>query len=61
VGAECGVDIAGQTNCRLEKGVDGGRLAAMVESAATCSASYLAGHYRLRQFGGQLRKSSTSR
>lgn len=49
---ECGVDIAGLTNCRLEKGVDGERLEAMVESAATCSIAHLAGHYRLRQFDG---------
>lgn len=52
MGTESDVDIAGRKNCRLEKGVDGERLAAMVQSAATCSTAHLAGHYRLCQFGG---------
>ena len=45
---ESGVDIVGRTKCHSEKGVDDARLAAMVESAATCSTTHLAGHYRLR-------------
>lgn len=44
--------MAGRTNCRLEKGADGERLAAMVESAAAYSNAHIAGHYRLRQLGG---------
>jgi len=52
LGTDCGVDIAEQTNCRLEKGVVGERLTGMVEDSATCPTAHRAGHYRMRQFGG---------